>query len=212
MTNVYACRSEPPHAASQNARTLRMPSPETCAGLCRQISNHAPFRNADRTHTDERNPDVLHRDPEGDDKVPTEHCGLPFESYAEDPYRMRELCDAELCCSYVGGQRAPGFVDIHISDQAHCAFLADGQPFVDYIGASENLTQAWRDIVAGVNNNAGSVFEARDPENPNGTGNTTAGGVAHTCTSEVVLKRYTAAELYGIASHYALDVVRFGYI
>lgn len=125
---------------------------------------------------------------------------------------MRGLCDTVSCCSYVGGERAPGFVDIHIADQAHCAFLPNGQPFVDYIGVSENLMQTWQEIVAAVNKNAGTAFEARDPENPNGKGNTTAGGVAHTCTSEAVLQHYTAAALYGVASHYALDLVRFGYI
>lgn len=122
------------------------------------------------------------------------------------------MCETEACCSYIGGKREPGFVDIHITDQSHCAFLPGGQPFVDYIGSSENLEQSWAEIIAAVNERAGTAFEARDPDNPNGNGGDKAGGVAHTCTSESVLEQYSAAALYSVATHYALDVVRFGYI
>eukprot|EP00892_Ulva_mutabilis_P002784 jgi/Ulvmu1/12506/UM009_0161.1 len=154
----------------------------------------------------------LFREPTNGEASPTEHCGLPFQAFAVDAYRLRQVCEAEACCAYVGGIRAPGFVDVHIADQAHCTFLPSGEPFVDYIGASENLEATWREIVAAVNERAGTVFEARNPENPNGIGGEQTGGVAHTCTSERVLEHYGAEQIRSIAMHYAMDVVRFGYM
>eukprot|EP00892_Ulva_mutabilis_P000786 jgi/Ulvmu1/10708/UM067_0034.1 len=158
------------------------------------------------------NSHFLFRDPLSVETHPTERCGVPFEAFSGDAYRLRQVCEAEACCAYVGGKRTPGFVDIHIADQAHCAFLPSGEPFVDYIGASEILNASWRDIVAGINERAGTAFEARDPENPNGNGGEQSGGVAHTCTSEKVLQHYGAEQVRGVAMHYAVDVVRFGYI
>eukprot|EP00892_Ulva_mutabilis_P012653 jgi/Ulvmu1/9760/UM055_0100.1 len=158
------------------------------------------------------NSHFLFREPASEEVSPTEHCGVPFEAFSWDAYQLRHVCEAESCCAYVGGKRTPGFVDIHITDQAHCAFLPSGEPFVDYIGASENLDASWRDIVAAVNERAGTAFEARDPENPNGNGGEQSGGVAHTCTSEKVLQHYGADEVYGVAMRYAMDVVRFGYM
>eukprot|EP00892_Ulva_mutabilis_P004471 jgi/Ulvmu1/2396/UM131_0008.1 len=78
----------------------------------------------------------LFTEPMSEEILPTEHCRLPFEAFAVDAYRLRHVCEAEACCEYIGGNRTPGFVDVHIADQAHCALLQSGQPFVDYISSS----------------------------------------------------------------------------
>jgi hypothetical protein len=102
---------------------------------------------------------------------------------------MRRICDTESCCAYIGNMGfVPGFVDIHIADQSHCTFLPNGEPVVDYIGVSENLSQDWGNIVAEINDRAGTDFAAQDPSNPNGVGGSSSGGVEHACTSEKVLQ------------------------
>lgn len=137
---------------------------------------------------------------------------MDFGTYATSVYALRDVCDAEACCAHVSGDLAPGFVDIHIADQAHCAFFPRGQPFVDYIGSSEDLAQSWRDIVEAINARAGTAFVAEDPHNPNGRGGEETHGVVHTCTSDSVLERYDQATARGVALQFAEDVVRFGYM
>lgn len=83
-----------------------------------------------------------------DEKEPQEACGLPFVEYTENTDRMRELCPTERCCAYIAAKDrwVPHFVDVHIADQAHCMFLPDGSPLVDYIGASESLDEDWPQV------------------------------------------------------------------
>lgn len=149
--------------------------------------------------------------PAGDTAGP--HCGLPFEEYAADAYNMRTICESNACCAYInrGGFR-PDFVDGHIADQAHCVFLPNGDPLVDYIGTAEDLDVAWVDIVAAINARAGMNFTAEPVKNPNGRGASEDGGVRHPCDGEKVTNTMTPTAALGIAKQFAQDVVSLGYL
>lgn len=142
-----------------------------------------------------------------------EKCGLPFDKYAEDAYNMRAICEGEACCAHIPARGfVPGLVDAHIADQAHCVFLPSGEPLVDYIGTAEDLDAAWTDIIAAINERAGTAFEAQSVKNPNGRGPEDAGGVRHTCNGENVLATMTREAAYSIARQYANDVLSLGYM
>eukprot|EP00892_Ulva_mutabilis_P003113 jgi/Ulvmu1/12802/UM097_0031.1 len=148
----------------------------------------------------------------GDPGVPqTERCGMGFQEYTEDAYRLRSICDTHQCCAYVGTISAfkPGFVDAHISDHSHCMFLPGGEPLVDYIGASEAFDDAWTDIVAEINRRTGSAIKARKPKklNSKASGGLVAGG----CGGEHALEFYNATTATNVARQFALDVVRLGF-
>lgn len=128
-------------------------------------------------------------------------------------YNMRSICETEACCAHIPGRGfVPSLVDTHIADQAHCVFLPNGDPLVDYIGAAEDLDPAWADIVTAINAVAGTAFEAESVKNPNGRGPQEDGGVRHTCASQNVLSKMTEEAAQAIAQQYALDVVSLGYV
>lgn len=147
---------------------------------------------------------------------PTERCGIDFLDFTEDVYRMRTICETQQCCSYVKPIKAfkPGFVDAHISDHAHCMFLPDGDPIVDYIGASEAFDDAWADVVAEINRRVGTTFVARKAKKMNSKA---SGGVDATatqaagCGGEHALLYLNATTATNIAQQFALDVVRLGF-
>lgn len=125
---------------------------------------------------------------------------------------MRTICTKEDCCAHIPSRGfLPGLVDSHIADQAHCIFLPNGDPLVDYIGTAEDLDAAWADIVAAINDRAGTSFEALPVKNPNGRGPAEDGGVQNTCSSDKVLSVITQESAYSLARHYALDVIALGY-
>ena len=77
-----------------------------------------------------------------------ERCGLPFEEFTVNSHSMRSICERQGCCAYVArrARYIPSFVDVHVSDQAHCVFLAAGQSMVDFVGATETIEDDWMQV------------------------------------------------------------------
>ena len=105
----------------------------------------------------------------------------------------------------------PGLVDTYIADQAHCVFLPNGDPIVDYIGSAEDLDVAWAGIVAGINGRAGTAFEAVPLERYKGSHVAEDGVVENLCGSAMAAAVITHESAYSLARHYALDIAVFGY-
>lgn len=143
-----------------------------------------------------------------------EHCGNTFEDFAENSNSLRELCPQEDCCSYIKGLSSfmPHFVDVHINDQAHCVFLPAGEALVDYIGATATVDDDWVEIVASINKRAGTDFVAGPVSNPNGHGDAAKGKVENSCEFPEIMANFNKTTLYNIASQYAMDVLRYGYL
>ena len=127
---------------------------------------------------------------------------------------MRELCPQEKCCSWVSGvgQFVPHFVDLHINDQSHCVFLPSGESLVDFVGATASIDEDWTTIVGEINDRVGTRFVPVAVTNPNGHGKPGQGNVENSCTDPEIMANFNETTLYNIASQYAMDVLRYGYL
>lgn len=145
---------------------------------------------------------------------PNTHCGLPFLDYSNDVFAMRRICERDDCCAYIrrAARWVPNFVDAHVADHGHCMFLPDGEPLVDYIGASEAFDDAWADIVTEINRRAGTSFVVAPTKSMNGHVNATTGASEHACSGARVMQFYNETTARNVARQFALDIVRLGYM
>ena len=68
-----------------------------------------------------------------------------LQDFAQNTNNMMQLCPKKKCCTYIKNQQAwaSGFINMHISDQSHCVFLAGGESLVDFVGSSESIDTDW---------------------------------------------------------------------
>jgi hypothetical protein len=99
----------------------------------------------------------------------------------------------------------------HINDQSHCVFLPDGESVVDFIGATESIEGDWKAVLGEINKRAGTAFPAEVQQIvPRGTGRDISAGVLNTCES--ASRRLDDSIMFNIASQYAMDIDRYGYL
>jgi hypothetical protein len=142
-----------------------------------------------------------------------DHCGLNFQQFSENTNAMREICPQYQCCPFLGnlGSFVPAFIDLHINDQSHCVFLANGDPLVDFIGRSELMDEDWALVLENINRLAGTDFQVETVDNPNGHGGHGTGGVEHGCQNGSLLNMFDSTTLFNIAQQYASDVLMYGF-
>lgn len=139
--------------------------------------------------------------------APTKPCAGSFELFSQDSNHLRSICPKERCCAYVQGHGfVPAFVDEHINDQSHCVFLSNGDATVDFVARAERLNEDWPVILQHINRRAGSSLQSAGVAVQNRSG-------PNACEEmSGVLDNFSEAEMHGIASQYAMDMMRYGYL
>ena len=147
----------------------------------------------------------------GNNDPPTEKCSIPFLEFTMNSYALEAACMKQECCAYITNTRewAPGFISLHIGDQAHSVFTASGKSMVDYIGRSEHMLEDWAEIIAHINTRENTTF----PTDAAAVLNKQNRGVDDSnCLGDSYARMYNTTTAENVARHYSVDVVRFGFV
>ena len=81
---------------------------------------------------------------------------------------------------------------------------------VDYIGRSERLRVDWAEIIDHINTRENTTFPL--PAHIAAVNKQDRGDSASNCIADSYATMYNATTLENVARHYAMDVVRFGFL